>query len=272
MHVDDGNSSQNPDPPLLGGLLEVNASWNFRGGYIVKRVVGPLSYTFGKYRIDPPNRDGIEIVPSPNTRKDPPSFPNGEMSVVFTNLYNYWTTIGPGSNLRGADSEEEFIRQSTKTILAMKMMDVDIIAVCESQNGPTTAQDIVNKLNIAFEGAREYKSAALEAFDGTIGEDIIKVDIFFDSKKLDMIGSAILTDDDVDPAILSQSTTGRIFKGYSRVPLAGTFRLKSSSDSIITVVPNHYKSKGIRGNPPGLGDNDANDGAAGMLFILLKFA
>ena len=221
------------------------------------KLEGPLSYAFGKWNIVPQSESDLEIVNSPNSR-DAPSILPSDVTMAFSNLLNYWTTVGSDNDLRGADSTEEFERQSAKTILALSMLDVDFIAVCEVENVLLATQDLVDKLNLA-----SYRSYSAASYDvptpGVVGGDVIKVDVLYDSNKYNLLGVATLTDDDVDEAILSLSTTGNIFDGSSRVPLAATFESKESG-GIVTIVPNHFKSKGSFGTEPTGGDADINDG------------
>ena len=166
-------------------------------------------------------------------------------------------TVGTSSSLRGADSQLEFDRQAAKTVLALTTIDADVYGLVELENvlGNLAAIDLVGRLNAA-NPSRTYLAVSVEAAYDMIGGDVIKVDIVFDSKKLQLLGASIL-EDTLVPAQVALSEEGIIFDGRSRVPLAASLRhLQSGHD--LTLVVNHFKSKG--GSGPGQ-DADQADGA-----------
>ncbi len=260
--IDDDFSPQNRNPAKFGGIYPVTSSTgHFRGGDVVTTLQGPLFFAFNKWRVQPMTE--AELAWTGIQRQDPPELPPGDLKVAFANLLNYWVTVGTGSQLRGADSAEEFARQSAKTTLALSMIDADVVAVCEMENldGNLAAQDLKTKLNARFtDASRVYEAATIAAGIDKVGGDVIKVDVFYDTLKLDFLGASVLTDSDVDQSILSQSSGGEIFASKSRSPLAATFQLKASGKNF-TIVSSHYKSKNDYGiDPPGL-DKNGNDGA-----------
>lgn len=89
------------------------------------------------------------------------------------------------------------------------------------------------------------------------------MDVLYDTNKLELVGHAILVDAGVNSSLLSQSVSGIIFDGLSRVPLAATFR-SISSGRALTVVVNHFKSKGGTGTG---GDADQNNGAGSFNLV-----
>ena len=203
--------------------------------------------------------DTNDLAFTSSTRPDVPVLAEGDLKLVFANLLNYFTNYDG----RGADNDEEFARQSSKTSLAFSMMDADIIAVCELENnGFEAANDLVGKLNGRYaDNSRIYSAATVDQGIGQVGTDAIRVDILFDILKVEVLGYAILTDDDVNQALLDQSPSGAIFNGKSRVPLAVTFRDISTQERF-TVVVTHFKSKGDFSGTASGGDIDQGDGAA----------
>ncbi len=258
--IDDNNGSQNPDPALLGGIADyaVTDEFTFRGGDVVQTLKGPLSFSFGKWRVQPMSIDELSFTTS--TRPNVPALAEGDLKLAFANLLNYFTDYGG----RGADNDEEFSRQSSKTSLALSMMDADIIAVCELENSGTTneaANDLVAKLNNRFGGSeRVYDAATVDQGIVKVGDDAIRVDVLFDTLKYEVLGSAMLTDDLVSQSLIDRSPSGAIFNGKSRVPLAVTFKDISSSKKF-TVVVTHFKSKGDFGGGASGDDMDQGDGA-----------
>jgi len=256
--IDDNNPSQNPDPIAYGGLYVANSSSTFRGGTHISTLRGPLFYSFGKHRIATLSTSDLTFDQSTNTRKEVPNLAPLGTLIAVANLLNYWTTIGTSSTLRGADSDEEFLRQYTKTVLALSYINADVFGFVELENGPASSIDLLGKLNNSTN--KIYQSAFLELGYTTIGSDVIKVDVFYDSAKFTLVDGAILTDSDVPMNILGRSTLGYIFNGASRVPLAVTLE-ELSSGEMFTIIVNHFKSKGdFSGNAIGL-DDDLNDGA-----------
>jgi predicted extracellular nuclease len=138
------------------------------------------------------------------------------------------------------------------------------------QAGNGAAIDLVVRLNTALP-SRSYTAASIEAGYDTIGTDQIKVDVLYDTNVFTMVGSAFLDDDvlkanSVLAEILSRAEevggSKVIFNGRSRVPLAVTLR---SASGDLTVVPNHFKSKGGRDGTGG--DADQGDGAAAFNLV-----
>ena len=263
LEIDDNDGSQNREDPMLGGVIPIDSFNFFRGGIVVDVLRGPLwiRNNFGPfYRVAPITTDDLEYDPSTNPREDPPKIKGYDVTVVVSNVLNYWTTIGFDSSLRGADTEEEFDRQVRKTIPALLEMEGDIFGLVELENveGNTAAKDIAARLT--SESDRTYVAASDVAGIDLIGPDVIKVDVIYDADKFTLVGYAMLTDDVVDPALLARSTTGSILNGQSRVPFAVT--LENDDGDVITVCVNHFKSKGnFNRDASGL-DDDLDDGAA----------
>ena len=264
LTIDDDNGAQNPNPIKVGGLFDLTAGSVLRGGSKVTKLVGPLFYSFSLFRVQPLDQADltIENISSPQRVAAPPFITKAsEVKVAFANLLNYFTTLDASSATicnglapRGANTAAEFVRQATKTTLALSQIDADIFAFSELENCPGATTDLLSRLNGAG-SSRIYKAVSIEKGYANIGTDAIKVELVYDSSKLTLVGSAMLTDANVDSTILSQSIGGVIFNGRSRVPLAATF---NGTQGVITVVANHFKSKGCSG-ATGL-DADKSDG------------
>ncbi len=249
--LDDGRTSQNPDPALHpnGGIFDLTNT--FRGGDIVEDVTGVLNYSFGSYKIQP--TEGADYTPV-NPRTAQPDDVGGSLQVATFNVLNYFTTLddsgpicGPSGNLgcRGADNAEEFTRQRTKIIAAISAIDADVVGLMEIENNDAAIQDLVAGLNDAM-GAGTY--AYIDT--GAIGTDAIKVAFIYKPASVTPLGSYAVLD---DPSFTDPNNLG---SPKNRPALAQTF-LENSSGGVFTAVVNHLKSKG---SSCGAGDDDAEQG------------
>ena len=244
--LDDGRTSQNPDPVIhpSGGLSAANT---LRGGSVAS-LSGVMGYAFGRYRIQPVG----EVLFSENTRPATPEDVGGNFKVAGINVLNYFTTIDSGASVcgangnlgcRGADSAEEFTRQRDKLISAITTIDADILGLVELENNASQSiSDLVNGLN-SVAGAGTY--AFLDT--GTIGTDAIKVGLIYKPASASPTGSFAILDSSVDPLFIDDK---------NRPALAQTFT--TTSGEVLTIAVNHFKSKGSDCND--VGDPDLNDG------------
>lgn len=249
--LDDGRTSQNPDPALHpnGGIFDLTNT--FRGGDIVQNAAGVLNYSFGLYRIQP--TVGADYTPV-NSRPAQPDNVGGSLQVATFNVLNYFTTLddsgpicGPTGDLgcRGADNAEEFVRQRTKIIAAISAIDADIVGLMEIENNDAAIQDLVTGLNDTM-GAGTY--AYIDT--GAIGTDAIKVALIYKPASVTPVGSYAALD---DPSFTDPNNLG---SPKNRPALAQTFQ-DNSSGGVVTVVVNHLKSKG---SSCGAGDDDPEQG------------
>ena len=253
--IDDNQNTQNPDPVLFGGIYECNSKNCIRGGSTISVLEGPLSYASGKYVINPLKLDYENGDESETT---PPLLPDSEIKLAQVNLLNYFVTY-PEDGGRGADDEDEFVRQWTKTVNALKLIDADFFGFTEIENveGNLAAKDLKMKLNEV--STRTYEAVSIASDMDKIGDNIIKIDIFYDSEKFDLISAHTLDDGSVSDSLLSESTQSAIFNGYNRVPLVALFKSKENGKKIAVGV-NHLKSK-RSSNSEGI-DADQGDGAS----------
>jgi uncharacterized protein len=260
--LDDGRSSQNPDPARHPDGNDFTLENRFRGGDTVTNATGVLDYSFSLYRIQP--TQGADYN-SGNPRPQQPADVGGSLRVVSFNVLNYFTTLdaiddssrdddpadnvcGP-SNLdcRGADASQpnEFQRQRDKIISALLAIDADIAGLIEIENNAgTSLQDLVDGLN-AEAGAGTY--AFVDT--GTIGGDAIKVAFIYKPATVSLAGDFAVLD---TPEFVRPNTP----EPKNRPALAQTFA-EDASGEIFTVVVNHFKSKG---SSCGAGDDDTTTG------------
>jgi hypothetical protein len=264
--LDDANTQQNIDPvryPQPGGL---SASNTLRVGYTASNapagaapsLTAVLDHRFDAYRLQPIAPSAILFAPV-NPRPAAPAAVAGTLRVASFNMLNYFTTLdnvgpicGPAANqdCRGADSALEFTRQRDKVLGAIRGLNPHVAGLIELENNANASlQDLVDGLNaLTAPGAYAFVNA------GTIGGDAIKVGFVYQPAVVTPVGN---------PAILDNAVDSRAITTLNRPALAQTFR-HTASGEVLTVVVNHFKSKGsacdVPINPGELADPDALDG------------
>ena len=254
--LDDGRTSENPDPALHPNGLIFDLNNLFRGGSYVTNLTGVMDYGYNLYRIQPTHGADYTDV---NPRTASPDLATGDLKVASLNVLNYFTTIDTGSDIcgpsgnmecRGADTATELTRQRDKIISALASIDGDVVGLIEIENDrPGVAPDyavadLVAGLN-AVVGAGTYDYVST----GAIGTDAIKVAMIYKPAKVTLVGNFAILDSSVDPRFLDT---------YNRPALAVSF-IDNFSEEGFTVVVNHLKSKGSDCNA--IGDPDLGDGA-----------
>jgi predicted extracellular nuclease len=251
--LDDGRTSQNPDPAIHPNGAIFDLTNLFRGGDIVTNVTGVLDYDFGLYKVQP--TQGADYTAA-NPRTTAPADVGGTLKVASFNVLNYFTTLDDGAGFicgpavdqecRGADTAEEFERQRDKTIAAIAAIDADVVGLTEIENHPgdVPTADLVSGLNDVM-GAGTYDYIVT----GAIGTDAIRVAFIYKPASVSLVGDYAILDSSVDPRFLSD---------YNRPALAQTFQ-DDSTGGIFTVAVNHLKSKGS--DCDDVGDPDLGDGA-----------
>jgi predicted extracellular nuclease len=261
IQLEDGRTASNPDPALHPNGLEFTLDNGFRGGDIVQNVTGVMDYDFGAYQIQP--TQGADYIAA-NPRTAQPDDVGGSLKVASFNVLNYFTTLdgpgndgpdicGPLSNLdcRGANTEEEFIRQRDKIIAALTAIDADVVGLIEIENHPgdVPTADLVSGLNDVV-GAATYDYIAT----GAIGSDAIRQAFIYKPATVSLVGDFAVLD---DPSFTDPLGYG---EDKSRPALAQTF-MDSSTGGVFTVVVNHLKSKG---SECGEGDDDLEQGSCNL--------
>ena len=246
--LDDGRTSQNPDPARHPNGLPFNLDNRFRGGDVVEGAEGILTYAFGDYRLQPTAAATYSAV---NVRPDQPPEVGGSLKVAAFNVLNYFNGDGSGGGFpteRGADDPEELVRQTQKIVAALAALDADVVGLVELENdsgGPNSAlADLTGALNESL-GAEVY--AYVDT--GVIGNDAIKVGFIYKPAAVTLEGDFAVLD---TPAFVDPFASGR---GKNRPALAVTFQ--SAAGATFTVVVNHFKSKG---SECGSGDDDREQG------------
>ncbi|MEW6983887.1 ExeM/NucH family extracellular endonuclease [Colwelliaceae bacterium 6471] len=244
--IDDKNNAQNPDniPFPNAGLSYANT---LRLGDSVESINGILDYSFNEYRILPTSSPTFTVAnartPSPTLNSD------SEITVASFNVLNYFNGDGQGGGFptaRGADSVEEFTRQSNKVVAAIADINADVVGLMEIENDGFGAQsaisDLTAKLN-AVMGANTYQYVGLPTT--SLGNDTITVGMLYKPSAVALVGTTVTTD-------------ATPFDFGNRQPLVQSFTSLTSGETF-TVAVNHFKSKGSCSSASGA-NVDQNDG------------
>ena len=251
--IDDGSSTQNPDPVIYPEPTGLSAANTLRSGNTVTSATGVLAYDFGVYRLQP--TQPLTFV-ADNSRTATPGLSTlGSLSISAFNVLNYFNGDGLGGGFptaRGATNAIEFTRQRNKIIPAIHALNADIVGLMEIENdgyGTNSAiADLVNGLN-QLAGAGSY--AFINPGISNIGTDQISVGIIYKPAKVKVIGSVAILDSSVNPLFIDTK---------NRPALAQTFQDKTSN-KMLTIAVNHLKSKGsacVDINDPDTGDGQGN--------------
>ena len=184
--LDDGRTTQNPDPARHPNGADFTLANRFRGGDTLTGVTGILDYAFGKYRIQP--TQGATYAAA-NPRPGIPAV-GGTLKVASFNVLNYFTTLGS----RGANTAEEFTRQRAKIIAALAAINADVVGLIEIENNTAAIADLVAGLN-GLMGAGTY--AYINT--GVIGADQIKVALIYKPATVAPRGAHAVLTSAVDP-------------------------------------------------------------------------
>ncbi len=298
---DDGLNEQNTDINNLDGFAPYSDATAPRMGDTATNLTGVLDYKWAgasasgatwrvRSHIDGSNTftrtaDGN----SPNPRPSQPHAIDAPLKVASFNVLNFFKTLDApnqqtaiGMAPRGADdlsrfgvepADLEYQRQLAKLVNAITALDADILGLVELENefdtendGSTAIEALVNALNTALGEARyDY------VFPGSqfVGTDAIAVGFIYNRMTVSVTpGSTPAQLNDTVVASLPSFSShdldnDPIFDGEAtnRVSLAVNFTHLLSGEQL-TVVANHFKSKGQSGLSDTASPNyDQNDGA-----------
>jgi len=240
--IDDGSFSQFPHYTQINNKTPVQIGAKIQ-------VVGIMHYAFDKYRIE--ITEPIKFSQSPFPQQSKPTSIAGKVKIASFNLRNYFTTLdngkticGPKHNFgcRGADSNDEFIRQQSKLVQSIQTANSDIFALQELENNKDSLKTLVSALN---KDAKKDKWRYIKT--GTLGEDVIRVGLIYQSKKISPKGNYKI----LDPKSVPEFEANK-----HRDVLLQTF--KDSDDNLFNIAVLHLKSK--RCSDAKTMDKDQNDG------------
>ncbi len=253
------------------------------------RLVGALGYSFGEFKVEPLDNevgdpgDRIFFPETDDTvpRPTEPSLADGNDVAAF-NVLNYFNTFGDSAVLRGATNQEDFDVQKAKLVDAINRLYASIVGLMEIENDyedfydddPATVPSVVTLVEVLNAAAGSGKWAYIQPPEsiltseglggGGLGPDAIATGIIYQPAKAKPVLKA--TTFDID-ALLSGD------EDNNRWPLAQAFDI---DDNRVTVVVNHFKSKGstctdTAGPGFGLGD-DAFSSLTGNCDLTRRYA
>jgi predicted extracellular nuclease len=247
--VDDGLSTQNPDP-IVYPAPGLTASNTLRSGDSVTGLTGVMHFAFNSYRVQPTE---APVFAATNPRTTEPPAVGGSLRVVAFNVLNYFNGDGLGGGFptsRGANTLAEFVRQREKIVAAITALNGDVIGLMEIENdgyGPNGAiQDLINGLNEAAPAGTSY--ALINPGRPQVGTDQIAVGIIYRVETALPVGAPAILDSSVDPRFIDTKSRPTIAQSFESVASGGVF----------TVAVNHLKSKGSACLD--VGDPDTGDG------------
>ena len=239
ISLDDGRTGSNLNRLSGDSLLPyVEEGGTLRIGDQLLDESFVLHFGFGVWRLQPLDVDALtDEFASNRTRprpEDPPDV-GGTLRVASFNVLNYFNGDGQGGGFptaRGAITQSELTRQTTKLVDAILRLDADVYGLIEIENDGGAFQAVrtlVDALN-ADAGAEVYRFVDT----GVIGTDEIKQAFVYNRMTVRPVGEFALLTSAVDP---------RFDDNRSRPALAQTF-LRLGTGERVTVVVNHFKSKG----------------------------
>jgi predicted extracellular nuclease len=259
--LDDGRTSQNPDPAIHPNGLEFTLTNTFRGGDILQEVTGVLAQAFGLYRIHP-TTGATHIVANP--RPHAPDLGKGHLRIASFNVLNFFTHLDLGSDVcgptglfecRGADTALEYDRQLAKLVAGIIALDADIVGLEEIENDVrdddgSRAHDavltLVEALNAAEgPGTWAWAGEATPLGGATAYNDYpVRNEIIYRVASVTPVGAPVALRDPAFDSFRLETT-----EPVGRPPLAQMFTLDADSSGrgerrALTVVVNHFKSKG----------------------------
>lgn len=227
--LDDGSNQQNP-ALVPYPTPQLSAAQTVRAGDQVTDLTGILDYRYDEWRLHPSSAPGF--ISANNRPAGPELTDRGDLVVAAFNVLNFFNGDGFGGGFptaRGADTAEELQRQTAKLVSAISALDADIIGLMEIENDGYGDTSAIAELAAALGGSWAYIDPGLEQ----LGNDDIAVGLLYRSDRVTPQGAA---------ATLSEGA----FAELNRRPLAQTF-VPVAGDDGVTVVVNHFKSKGCRG-------------------------
>jgi predicted extracellular nuclease len=273
---DDGLNQQNQ---LIGNLdgfgHTFSTATDIRMGDTITGLSGVLSYQWAgnsasgaTWRVRS-TQNGENTVTKVNDRPATPEDVGGSLKVTGFNVLNYFKTIdlsgvntAIGQDPRGADTADEFNRQTDKLVTALLAIDADVLGLVELENdfqpgsSGNAIEYLVDQLN-AIDGAGTY--AWVNPSTQFVGTDAIAVGLIYKPGAVSLVGNVVILD---TPAFVDPNNTG---EDRNRPAVAQTFEDLATGETFTAVV-NHLKSKGASGLTAGDANNPDSDQGDGQGF------
>ncbi|MEJ6554644.1 ExeM/NucH family extracellular endonuclease [Microbacterium esteraromaticum] len=215
-----------------------------------------LQYGFDDWRLQPvtplDSASPAEAKVSFTTNNPRPAVPSvgGDLQVASFNVYNYFTTLrDENPDARGARNAAEFAIQKSKIVAAINGLDAEVVSLMEIENSvkfdkpaDTALADLVDGLNAAAGSEVWAYVPTPKALLDKATTDYITNAIIYKKRAVKTVGASATV---VDESVWD----------IAREPIAQAFSFKGKT---ITVVANHFKSKGGDGAEPADGQGRFN--------------
>ncbi|MDE1461613.1 ExeM/NucH family extracellular endonuclease [Spartinivicinus poritis] len=227
-----------------------------RIGDTIDQLTGVIKYAYGQYSVIPTQLiadNAFDHTHYPR-QATPPIKQHGNLRVTSFNVLNYFNRVVPeaapnpaNNQNRGATSLADFTLQQTKIVNALIAMDADIIGLMEIENNGFTANSaiysLVTALNQAMSNPDDHYQFIKPSSSTYIGNDAIAVGILYRPSQVALADTPhIVTMPHQQFTVTSTEDKQRNFNKGQRDSLIQTF--KTQSGETLSVVVNHFKSKG----------------------------
>ncbi|MEJ1089286.1 ExeM/NucH family extracellular endonuclease [Microbacterium sp. Mu-80] len=229
-----------------------------------------LQYGFDDWRLQPttplssesPDEAKVGFTAKNERPADAPTV-GGDVQVASFNVYNYFTTLqSENGDARGARDAAQFAIQKSKIVAAINGLDAEIVSLMEIENSvkfgdpaDTALADLVDGLNAdAGSEVWDYVPTPTALHDAAT-TDFITNAIIYKKDEVETVG---------DSATISDESVWNI----AREPIAQAFDIDGRT---VTVVSNHFKSKGGDGAEPADGQGHFNTERVAQAESLLAF-
>jgi 5'-nucleotidase len=227
-----------------------------------------LGEGFGDYRLEPsiPINDASPAAYKPTfhtTNPRPATSPvvGGDVAIASFNVENYFTDFG--GDARGAANEAQLTIQKSKVVAGIVGLNASIVTLEEIENSikfghpaDTSLANLVDALNAkAGAGTWAFVPTPAALANAAATTDFITNAIIYKPADVTRVGNSFA---DVDETVWD----------IAREPIAQTFDV---GGKIITVVGNHFKSKGGAGTEPADGQGKFNAERVKQANSLLSF-
>lgn len=220
-----------------------------RPGDKIADFVGVVDYTFSMYKLQPVSATGVDNKPLPSVPVSKRTGKPGNLVVTSFNVENLFDLVDdPGKDDAGTTpTPTELETKLNKLALAIQVeLKLPDILIIEEVEKTAILQELGNRVNAA--AGTNYKATSFDASD-VRG---IEVGFLWDDNRVDLV-NAFQLNDSIVPGVSAAFGPGSESPG--REPLVGVFNVTGSvNDPTLTVIGNHFKSKG--GDDPLYGVND----------------
>ncbi|RUO63549.1 ExeM/NucH family extracellular endonuclease [Pseudidiomarina insulisalsae] len=245
--IDDARSGSNPEsvPFPAGDLSALNP---LRLGTEITNPTGVINYSFSEYRLVP-TADLQYVATNPRTEQ-PELAAEGDLRIASFNVENFYNGDGQGGGFptdRGADSVAEYDRQLAKLVAAIIGLNADIVGLNEIENDGFGEDSAIAQLTaeVNAQSEAEWDFVVFEGAD-YVGGDSITNALMYRTDRVAETGTAVFT-------------TDAPFDFGNRPPIAQTFHDLVNEDEV-TVIVNHFRSKGGCSDNAAAGDQESGDG------------